>query len=330
MTDTQANEQRSLRVALVGLGDAGGHHARALLAQDERVTFAAIAAHSQAGVDRFREQFPIARDLPSFLSLGALLNANVCDAVILATPDALHVEHALMSVAAGVHVLVEKPLALTSSDARQLQEHVARHDRTVNVGYHLRHHAGHVRIKAQLADMIGAPRKVAIEWAWPDPATSGWRARGQLARSWSLAALGTHGIDLALWFLDAVEIERHASLLKMAGDLDTAHEVTFEAGGALVHVAGSITYRARSRVTLIGTEGEITCRGTLGARGDGEIWHKRGRTDPVAVAFDPVHPYTAQLSAFAQAAAKRSRYNLVREITNVTLIEEMFSNAQPT
>jgi predicted dehydrogenase len=43
-------------------------------------------------------------------------------------------------------------------------------------------------------------RSIYIRWAWPDPATDGWRAKGNQARFWSLAALGTHCIDLALFF----------------------------------------------------------------------------------------------------------------------------------
>jgi predicted dehydrogenase len=167
------------------------------------------------------------------------------------------------------------------------------------VGYHLRHHPAHRIARERREELVGALRHVGVRWAWPDPATTGWRARGEGARFWSLAALGTHAIDLALWFA-GTRIARVAAVLEPEAGVDRAAEVSlaFE-GGLLAHVSVSVTHRAAPRFVLAGERGEIECTGTLGARGDGELAHRPPREAARPIAFTPEDPYRAQLAAFA-------------------------------
>ncbi len=65
-----------------------------------------------------------ARTLPSarpFSSFGDLIASDTIDAAIIATPNHVHREIALAAIRAGKHVLCEKPLALTTADARDMQ-----------------------------------------------------------------------------------------------------------------------------------------------------------------------------------------------------------------
>jgi predicted dehydrogenase len=107
-----------VRVGLVGLGDAGRHHARALAALEAagRVAWAAIAARDEDKVARFRADAGVPAHVASFASLDALLASRTCDAVVLAVPDGLHAEQVTACAARGHHVLVEKPLALSVDD----------------------------------------------------------------------------------------------------------------------------------------------------------------------------------------------------------------------
>jgi predicted dehydrogenase len=73
--------------------------------------------------------------------LGAVLDEQRPEGVILATPNALHVEQALQCVAAGVPALVEKPVAETLADAQRLVDAVRARGVPVLVGHHRRHSA---------------------------------------------------------------------------------------------------------------------------------------------------------------------------------------------
>jgi predicted dehydrogenase len=103
-----------LRVAVVGCGYWGSKHVRVL--------------HSTEGVDQVvlvdayeMRLHNLARSYPNALCFTSLDQALPhVDAIVVATPPTSHVPIALRAIAAGKHVLVEKPLAPTSAEARQL------------------------------------------------------------------------------------------------------------------------------------------------------------------------------------------------------------------
>ena len=288
-----------LRVGLVGTGDAGRHHGRALqtVSNEGRLVWTSIAARDPAGIARFRTELGVADSVASFPSLEAMIDARVCDAVILATPDGLHAEQVERAARAGLHVLVEKPLALSHADGARAVFSARRSDVSLAVGYHLRHHRAHRLMVERLAELVGPVRTIYVRWAWPDPATDGWRAKGNGARFWSLAALGTHGIDLALLLAGpaaATDLDVTALTLPRNA-IDREAEVTLRLGEVLAHVSVSVAHRAVSRVVVTGDAGELEAIGTLGARGDGELLHRAPRTAPTAIAFEAESPYACQL-----------------------------------
>ena len=300
-----------LRVALVGTGDAGKHHARALasVAAEGGVAWTAICARDPARLAAFRAEQTVPKEVAGFASLEAVIDARVCDAVILATPDGIHAEQVERAARAGLHVLVEKPLALSKSDGQRAVASARISDVCLAVGYQLRHHAAHRRMIERMGELVGPLRSIFVKWAWPDPATEGWRAKGEGARFWSLAALGTHGIDLALWIASAshgvaVEATDIAALVEPRSGRDHAAEVTMRLGATLAHVSVSVVHRAVSRVLVSGDAGELEAIGTLGARGDGELLHRAPLKGAVAVAFEPANPYAAQLRDFVARAPR--------------------------
>ncbi|MCX5745519.1 MAG: Gfo/Idh/MocA family oxidoreductase [Proteobacteria bacterium] len=294
----------TLRVGLVGIGDAGAHHGRALAAMvtaganDAELSWTAICGRDATRIAAFRDAVSAPASAATYLGLDALIAARACDAVILATPDALHADQVIAAAAAGLHVLVEKPLASRVVDAERAIAAARAANVALRVGYHLRHHAGHRVVRDRLPE-LGRIRHVDVRWAWPDPAVDGWRARGEGDGFWSLAALGTHAIDLVLWLAGDVTDVRGL----VDGRPDRAAEVVLRlASGGLAHVTTSVVHRAISRLSIVGERGELECLGTLGARGAGTITHRAG-VELHPVAFDVGDPYLAQLRDFAAATA---------------------------
>lgn len=307
VVEPTAGGGQPLRIALVGLGDAGAHHLRAL-SRLQSAGQAALVAVSSRDPSRARERL---RELghsptvPHFLSLSDLLASGLSQAVILATPDGLHAEQVEQCADAAQHVLVEKPLALHSVAAQAAIAAAQRRGVVLRVGYQLRHHAGHQLLRAQHAAWTGPLHNLSVRWAWPDPATAGWRARGEGARFWSLAALGTHAIDLCQWLAQSPVVECRGLTLPPLGPdrtVDRCAEVSLAfASGVLAHISVAVTHRALSRLLLIGERGEVECLGTLGARGAGEIWRRPLQQPAEPVPFVPHDPYAAQLADFVQA-----------------------------
>ena len=309
-----------LRVGLLGLGDAGRHHARALTGAHGAgvLVWTAIGARDVAKAEALRSELGLPAET-AIVPADRMLDDGSCDAVILATPDGLHRDHAGRALAAGLHVLVEKPLAVTSSHAEELVQLARARGRVLTVGYHLRHHAGHQYIRGRLDELIGRVRSFHARWAWPDPATAGWRAHGEHARWWSLAALGTHAIDLALWLVGE-PVAEVAAVREPASGIDRAAEVSLRfAGGALAHVSCAVTHRARPAIAIAGDAGELELIGTLGARGAGTLLHIGHGELP----FTAEDPYARQLRAFVARCHGADPPIDLHAVDNVSILDRI-------
>ena len=119
------------RIAVVGAGLIGRKHAD-LVAR--HATLCAIVDPDPAA-----REVAHALDVPHHESLGQCLAADPPDGAVIATPNQLHVPHALACVAEGIPVLVEKPLADTGEAAARLVEAAEAAGVPVLVGHHRRH-----------------------------------------------------------------------------------------------------------------------------------------------------------------------------------------------
>jgi len=138
----------ALKMAVVGAGVIGREH-MAVIASNLRCQLCAVADPSSAA-----QVLAKTYGVPSFGSLEELLSATRPAGVILATPNHFHMSQALQCIAAGVPVLVEKPMAHTVAQAQQLVQATQAHQAKVLVG----HHRAHSHIMRQTKAVIGAGR----------------------------------------------------------------------------------------------------------------------------------------------------------------------------
>lgn len=128
----------TVRAAVVGCGDWGRNHA-AVLAR-----FGVLAAVADADGDRAQALADrlgcAAMDLPALLADGNI------DAVVVALPPTHHAGMAQRVLAAGKHLLVEKPMALTLADARAIRDLAAARGRVAMTGHILRFHPAFVAL----------------------------------------------------------------------------------------------------------------------------------------------------------------------------------------
>lgn len=116
-TPPESAPAERLRLAVVGLGLAGG--AMAAAAEDHPHVVLVGGVEPDPGI---RERFTAATGLPAYAELDAVLEDPEVDAVYLATPHQMHAEQTIRSAAAGKHILVEKPMALTVADCDAMVE----------------------------------------------------------------------------------------------------------------------------------------------------------------------------------------------------------------
>ena len=311
------------RIGLVGLGDAGQHHGRALRELDRGgvCRWVGVCARDRDKIEAYRQALEVPAHTLSHVGLDALLDEGRCDAVILATPDPLHTEQLVRCSTRGVHVLVEKPLATSLQAGRVALQLARRRGVIVRVGYHLRHHPAHVLVRNRDPKLIGRVRSISMRWAWADPNTEGWRARGE-GRFWALAALGAHCIDLGRWLAGA-EPSRVACITSPTTGIDTAAELSLDCGGVLVHASVAVTHRARAHLVLTGEFGEIECIGTLGSRDDGEAWVRPMGSRARRMEFTRTDPYRAQLIDFITAIETLDHRDHYELLGNLVVLDEI-------
>lgn len=133
-----------IRIAIAGAGQIGVAH------------MAVAQASRTCTLSAFVDPFPAAVDVaaragvPLYTSLEELLEKDRPDGVILATPNHLHVPQALQCIAAGVPVMVEKPIATTVAEGAQLLKVVNETGAKVLIG----HHRAHSPIMAKAKEVI--------------------------------------------------------------------------------------------------------------------------------------------------------------------------------
>jgi UDP-N-acetylglucosamine 3-dehydrogenase len=176
--------------AVLGLGMIGRHHAR-ILQSHPMVRFAGAV---DPGGDRFgavRDPALVFEDLP-----GLLAGTGIPDFAIVAVPTEEHLPAVRELVTHGVHVLVEKPLAATGDEARELIEIVRRAGLRGAVGHVERSNPALVALRERVRDgLLGDVFLVATERYGPFP--------DRVRDIGVVKDLATHDLDLVRWLGDA-------------------------------------------------------------------------------------------------------------------------------
>jgi predicted dehydrogenase len=136
------------RIAVAGAGYIGRAH-MAVAQQSGTCSLSAIVDPSPAA-----QAIATQTSVPLYRTLDELLERDRPDGVILATPNQLHVEHALTCLAAGVPTLLEKPIASTVDEAQTLVAEAERCGVPLLIG----HHRAHSPIMARAKQLIDEGR----------------------------------------------------------------------------------------------------------------------------------------------------------------------------
>lgn len=132
------------RIALVGAGTIGLAH-MAVLKASPTCILSALVDPSAAAAD-----IALHAGVPLYSSIDELLANGRPDGLILATPNPLHVPQALQCVAAGLPILLEKPIATSVAEGQRLVDEVARSGAKVLIG----HHRAHSPIMANAKEVV--------------------------------------------------------------------------------------------------------------------------------------------------------------------------------
>ena len=184
------------RIGVIGLGMAVTPHAKSLLDLAERVEVAGAYARSAARRESFAQRFPFR----TTDQLDAILDDPGVDCVMILTPPDTHLDLVRRCAAAGKHILLEKPLEITTARAEQLV--AACREAGVTLGLVLQHRFrpaaaafAALQREAQIGDLIAASASIRL---WRPQSYYDEPGRGTLARDGGgvLITQGIHTLDL--------------------------------------------------------------------------------------------------------------------------------------
>ena len=193
-----------LRIAVVGFGKLGLLHA-ALANAVPSAKLAAVVDSTPMMLDALKAYMP---DVRVYGDYRALLNEGAVDAVVIATPTQLHVPIAVDCVSAGLPILIEKPLSVSSAQALPLLEALRIRPVVNMVGYMGRYIDTFAKAKEIVA--IGALGKLQMLRSSMyvsqlfNPG-KGWRYEKDVSGGGVLITQNTHVIDKLLWMFGDVE-----------------------------------------------------------------------------------------------------------------------------
>jgi len=206
-----------------------------VLAKMRGVELAAVCDNDRPKARALADRFGIP---DTFTDIEDLLELDDLDAVVVATPNHLHEPHVLSALAAKLHVLCERPLALTSRGVERILTASARADRTVTVANNHRYRTDVQTLSRFIQGgelgRISGMRAGAYRFKRTE---SGWRGRRPESGGGAFLDLGQPMLDLALWladFPDPVRVSAHMDRPRSgAGAVEEAMVVQLECAGGI-------------------------------------------------------------------------------------------------
>ncbi len=252
-------------VGILGGGNISETHARAARETDG-VEVVAVHGHNRAKAERLAAAYggDVYADLDSFLAHRPM------EVVLVGSPSGLHAEHGIAAARRGLHVLVEKPIDVTTERADALVEACEQAGVRLGVFFQDRAAPDVRRLKGLIeAGALGRPLLASGRVKWYRPPEyyrdSRWRGTWALDGGGALMNQGIHTLDLLLWLLGDVA-RVYARTVTALHDIEVEDTVAatleFE-GGAIgtLEAATSVYPGYPRRVELTGTEGTVILEG---------------------------------------------------------------------
>lgn len=194
---------KKIKFALIGCGRIGSRHAEIISTKAE---LTAVCDISNEKAEKFSEKYRCRK----YCSFEELLNKETdTDVVSICTPNYLHAEHTIKSLAAGKHVLCEKPMALNASDCMKMIREADRNKRKLFIVKQNRFNPPVARLK-ELIDRgkIGKIFNFQLNCFWNRNdeyyRNSDWKGKKALDGG-TLFTQFSHFIDLMYWMMGDVK-----------------------------------------------------------------------------------------------------------------------------
>ena len=295
---------------IVGAGKIAESQFAPAVAAAEGHELAAVSRRELGAAQRFAERHGARR---AYDSVEALLEDDEVSAVYVSTPPHLHARETVLAAEAGKHVLCEKPMALTTGEAREMIDACRAGGVMLTICHYQRFNARHQRIRSLLeGGAIGQVTAARINFSDRFPPQPGvWHHRPEISGGGPVMDLGIHCIDLLRFLCGPAESV--AALVETLVDsspvADTATLLLRLASGAQAVVTSHWTTanhepERTNGLEIWGTEGSIAAApiSAKDSAGSLRVLTGDGARD-YAVEVGGPRPHVALVEVFGRAVA---------------------------
>lgn len=246
----------TLKAAIVGTGAVAHLHAQAVLA-DPRVDLIAVSNRSAARRDEFADRYDV---VGRYATIDELLAGEELDIVILCTPPDLHLEQALAAYAAGVHVICEKPPALSLAELDEMQAAADAAGLALAIVFQQRTGSAAAHVKHLLdTGALGRPLLAQCQTLWlrgDDYYAADWRGTWDGEGGGTTLGHGIHQMDLLAHLLgDWAEVDARVWRLARGIEMEDVSTATIRfANGVVATAVSSVLSPRETSYVRIDTE----------------------------------------------------------------------------
>jgi predicted dehydrogenase len=237
----EKSPSKNLRFGIVGVGVMGSNHAR-VLAELPDIDVVAIADSDQERAAKVAAMIgcKAVADHKALIALGL-------DAIVIAAPTHLHHQIALDCIEAGTHVLVEKPIAPTVAEGREIVAAARRKGVKLMVGHVERFNPTVQAIKQAISSE--EILSIGITRVGPFPP--------RMSNVGVVIDLAVHDIDLIRWFTESEIVEVQPQLTRAIAEREDIALLQFRtASGVLAHINTNWLTPFKARTVHVATRGK--------------------------------------------------------------------------
>jgi predicted dehydrogenase len=250
----------------------------------------------------------------AFDSVSELCRSPEVDAVLVTTPNALHLKDVLTAIEAGKAVLCEKPLAMSAEEARQMVEAAARKNVCFGVAHVFRFDESVRKFREHVAaGVVGRPIFARSEFSFlADPShPRKWLYDASVAGAGPVFDIGVHCIDTLRFILqdEVARVSATATSDERSGNVESAAALTLEfSRGTLATILVSYRAEYRTPLEIVGDVGTLWADDALNVEHPIQIEVRRGKDLLKRDEVSNQLAYALQVASFADWMEGKSQF----------------------
>jgi len=278
-------------------------------------------------------------DIPYyFTDAEEMFRSAELDAVYIATPVFTHYDYAMMALKYDVHVLMEKPIALTAQEGKEILEAFEAKGKQIVIGYMMGFHNLHCKARELVrSGKLGDINLVRMQFScWYPDMPGAWRQQKKFSGGGCIMDLAVHCMEL-FHSITGDEIDECRGFFgtqTFQYEVEDSAVISFRSKkGILGHIDANFNIPdqcSSGKLEIYGTSGSIYAEGTLGQeeggtmkyiyspQGDYEAKQSRVLTDSEEFHGEGTNIYTKQFDAFYELVfSKKTDYKSIKQAIHI-------------